>query len=207
MLDLRGEPYKIEHLYHLTSVDNLRSIIENGLLSHNCAHREGYVSRDISLQEVNDRRGFKSVYGRPLHGYVPLYFNPRNPMLAYRRAMQDSIAILCLDKSLLFQDETVFADGNAANNATAFYRDLQDLDKLDWQCINFPGNNWTRFEGSRQVTFVENRRKRCAEVLIPDMIPPQHIERIVVRTRRSLFALDEIIKQRVEVVVRPELYF
>ena len=191
----------------MTSVDNLISIIENGLLSHNRAHREGYVTRDISLQEVNDRRRFKSVYGRPLHGYVPLYFNPRNPMLAYRRAMQDSIAILYLDKSLLFQDETVFTDGNAANNATAFYSDLQDLDKLDWQCINFPGNNWTRFEGSRQVTFLENRRKRCAEVLIPEISPPQHVEQIAVRTQETLLALDENIKRQVEVVVRPELYF
>ena len=207
MLDLRREPYKIEHLYHMTSVDNLRSIIEYGLLSHNRAHREGYVISDISLQEVNDRRGYKSVYGRPLHGYVPLYFNPRNPMLAYRRALQDNIAILYLDKSLLFQDDTVFADGNAANNATAFYRDLQDLDRLDWHCINYPGNNWHIIENGRQVTRVENRRKRCAEVLIPDIIPAHFIEQVAVRTRATLLALDEIVKQQTEVVVRPELYF
>ena len=207
MLDLGGDPYRIGYLYHLTSVDNLRSIIENGLLSHNCAHRQGYVSMDISLKEVNDRRRFKSVYGRPLHGYVPLYFNPRNPMLAYRRAMQDSIAILCLDKSLLFQDETVFADGNAANNATAFYRDLQDLDKLDWQCINSPRNNWHIIEDGRRVTLVENRRKRCAEVLIPDIISAQFIKQVAVRTRSTLLTLDESVKQQTEVVVRPELYF
>ena len=185
----------------------MRSIIENGLLSHNRAHREGYVTRDISLQEVNDRRGFKNVYGRPLHGYVPLYFNPRNPMLAYRRAMQDSIAILYLDKSLLFQDEIVIADGNAANNATAFYRGLQNLDKLDWQCINFPGNNWHIIENGRQVTRVENRRKRCAEILIPDMISAQFIEQVAVQTRATLLALDESIRRRIKVVVRPELYF
>lgn len=191
----------------MTSVDNLRSIIENGLLSHDRAHREGYVTSDISLQEVNDRRRFKSVYGRSLHGYVPLYFNPRNPMLAYRREMQDSIAILYLDKSLLFQDDTVFADGNAANNVTAFYRDLQDLDKLDWQCINFPGNNWHIIENGRLVTRVENRRKRCAEVLVPDIISAQFIEQVAVRTRSTLLTLDENVKQRIEVVIRPELYF
>lgn len=189
MLDLRGDPYRIEYLYHLTSVDNLASIIEHGLLSHNRAYREGREPTDISLQSVNDRRG-------KWHDYAPLYFNPKNPML-YRRQYEYNIAIIFFDRNLIFQNGVVFTDGNAAHGATKDFNDIREISKLDWQCIH----------ADRYNTFPDGRRKRCAEVLIPDMIPPQHIEQIAVRTRRDLFELDENIKRQVEVVVRSELYF
>ena len=196
MLNLSGEPYKIEHLYYLAPLDNLASIVNRGLLSHNRAHREGHLATDISLLTVNDRRGQKEAYGRVLHDYVPLYFNPKNPML-YRRQGEYDIAIVLLDSGLLFQNGTVFTDGNAASGATSFFNDIKEIDKLDWQCIRA---DWYR-------DLPDGIRRRCAEVLVPDTIHPRFIKQVAVRTQETLLALDENIKRRTEIVVRPELYF
>ena len=115
MLNLSGEPYKIEHLYYLAPLDNLASIVNRGLLSHNHAHREGHLATD----------------------------------------------------------------------------------KLDWQCIRA---DWYR-------DLPDGIRRRCAEVLVPDTIHPRFIKQVAVRTQETLLALDENIKRRTEIAVRPELYF
>ena len=62
----------IDYLYHMTYIDNLTSIIENGLLSHKEAYGQGRIEVDISDPNVQDIRARKteSRYKRPLHEYV-----------------------------------------------------------------------------------------------------------------------------------------
>ena len=134
---------------------------------------------DIADLNVVARRSERVVFSRPLHDYVPLYFTPRNPMLYVRRDMQDDIVILCLDRNLIFGDGAVFTDGNAASNPTSFFNDLRHLGSLDWQCIR--AERWNEFE--------DGRRKRCAEVLVPDHIPFARVERVIVRTEETLYRL------------------
>lgn len=120
-------------LYHMTHIDNLASILEHGLHSHD----NNYQSQDISNQQVNARRGKKEpIYHRSIHSYVPLYFNPRNAML-YKTQMQygGNIVILGFDAEILLQENTLFSSGNAAANDTDFSNDLNDLDKLNWNLI------------------------------------------------------------------------
>ncbi|MEA5516825.1 DarT ssDNA thymidine ADP-ribosyltransferase family protein, partial [Nodularia sp. UHCC 0506] len=93
--------YGIKYLYHMTYINNLASIIRNGLLSHNEAYRRGLIAADISDPDVQDRRANLSVYNIPLHEYVPLYFSPRNPMLYKRREIQEDIVILGMESQIL----------------------------------------------------------------------------------------------------------
>ena len=43
-------------LFYITHLDNVASILKLGILSHNLAHTNGFVSTDISNQQVNARR-------------------------------------------------------------------------------------------------------------------------------------------------------
>lgn len=117
--------------------------------------------------------------------------------MLYRRQGKYDLAILLLDANLLFQNGTVFTDGNATSGATSFFNDINEIDQLDWQCINA---DWYR-------DLPDGIRRRCAEVLVPDTIPPRFIQQVAVRTQETLLVLDENIKRRTEVAVRPELYF
>ena len=62
----------------MTHINNLDSIIRNGLYPHN----NTYKKTDISNVDVNDRRvRLEPIYHKQIHSYVPFYFNPRNAML------------------------------------------------------------------------------------------------------------------------------
>ena len=83
------ENYGIKGLYHMTHIDNLQSIFQNGLLSHTNARNNNFMKGDIANNDVNNRRsGLEPIYNRPIHDYTPLYFNPRNPMLYVRKNIQ-----------------------------------------------------------------------------------------------------------------------
>ena len=195
-MDLTAEPYQIDYLYHLTSPDNLPSILQNGLLSHNRAHRDGYVMQDIADPEVNQRRSEREIGGRPLHDYVPLYFTPKGPML-WVRQYEHPIAILCLSRRALAWNGAIFSDGNAASVNTAFFNSLKDIDQVDWQCVR--AERWDGID--------DGRRKRCAEVLVPDAVPARLIRQIAVRTEEIRAAVAGSIGPEISVVVQPELYF
>lgn len=196
-LDAACDRYGIDYLYHFTHLANMPSIREHDLLPHDEAHRHRLVVEDISDKEVQDRRADRKAFGRPLHAYVPLYFNPRNPMLYVRKAVQNDIVILCLDRKLLARDGAVFSDGNAANDATRFFNDLKRLNDLDWNCIR--AQYWRDFD--------DGKRKRCAEILIPDAVPFDAIERICVRTESTLRRFDELHPELSPVGITPEKYF
>lgn len=158
----------IDYLYHMTYIDNLASIIENGLLSHNEAYGQGLIEADISDPNVQDIRAvtIDPFYNRPLHDYVPLYFSPRNPMLYRRREIQEDIVILGIDPQLLSEPNIIFTNGNAAASGTIFYTGTSMLDHLPWNSIR--ARNWTDLEDGKRI--------KCAEVLVYPNIEPSRIQ-------------------------------
>lgn len=164
------ERHGIQHLYHMTHITNLASIIQNGLLSHSEAHKQGLISVDISDPDVQDIRSgvVDPLYKRPLHEYVPLYFSPRNPMLYRRQEMQEDIVILGLDPRILSEPDTIFTDGNAASSRTTFHRDIQMLQNLPWDSIRT--RSWTDIPDGRRI--------KCAEVLVHSEIQPSRIQMV-----------------------------
>ncbi len=187
------DAHKVEHLYHMTHIDNLPSILKYGLL----AHGNGFQQKDISNQEVNDRRSREEpIYGRSLHSYVPFYFNPRNAML-YVQGDQDNIVILEVRRELILKDGVLFTDGNAASNSTDFYNDLSDLDNLDWECLR--AKYWTEF--------IDGKRTMMAEVLVPDVVSVDKIEAIACDNSDLQVQVDMLTQGRIPSVIDRSLFF
>lgn len=156
----------IEYLYHMTHIDNLSSILENGLYPH----ANNLQKIDISDCDVNSRRSrLEPIFAKSIHSYVPFYFNPKNAMLYVRRNIQNNIVILKIKKELLLENNVLFTDGNASCVDTNFFDNLVDLDKLNWQCIN--DNNW--------CNYIDGRRIKMSEVLVPDYVSVDSIEGII----------------------------
>lgn len=187
---------KINFLYYLAHVDNMPSISQNGLLSRNRVP-ECDLAEDIADENVVETRQKKPFFDRSLLDFVPLYFTPKNPMLFARREIQDKIAILCLNKNLLLQEGTVFTDGNAASMETKYFRNLMALENLDWECIR--AQHWPEFE--------DGKRKRCAEVLVPDQISFSHVQKIITRTGDAQSWVYEATGRKKKVELQPRWYF
>jgi hypothetical protein len=162
------EQYGIEYLYHMTYISNISSILSLGLLSHKQAHYYKLIKQDISDVDVQNIRHTKKVRGMSLHNYVPLYFNPKNPMLYRRKNLQNNIVLLGVDPLVLVDSRNVFSDGNASCSQTKFYWDLKMLSRLNWYII-------------RQSTWhdqPDGKRIKCAEVLVYPNVPVTKINKI-----------------------------
>ena len=160
--------FGITYLYHMTHKNNLENILRNGLLSHTKAHA-GLNQVDIADDQVNTRRERKeTIYNRSIHDYVPLYFNPKNPMLFRRRNIQNDILIFAIDRNLILNPNSIFTDGNAASQGTRFFNSTGQLRQLNWQCIN--GEFWNEFSDGKRI--------KCAEVLVFPKIDVASIKRI-----------------------------
>lgn len=188
------DKYGIHNLFHMTHIDNLPSILQHGLLPHGNRHQ----IKDISDCDVNNRRARpEPVYHQPIHSYVPFYFNPRNPMLYYRKDMQDDIVILVLKRELMLSKKCLFTDGNASADHTKFANELEDLHFIDWKCIH--GKYWN--------DFADGKRKKMAEVLVPDMVSIENIEGILCNNGITQAKIDEMTNKEIISTVKPDFYF
>ena len=59
--DAEYDRYGIDYLYHFTHMDNMPSMLEHGLLSHNEAHAKDVVEYDMSDSEVQVVFGYRVV--------------------------------------------------------------------------------------------------------------------------------------------------
>jgi hypothetical protein len=185
--------YGVEFLYHMTHVDNIPSILKYGLQ----AHGNDFQKRDISNQEVNSRRSRREpIYGKRIHDYVPFYFSPRNPML-YVQNNEEDIVILVFPASIMYEDGMIFTDGNASASATNFYRDLCDLDSLNWKCLN--SKYWNDFR--------DGKREKMAEVLLPRTVDRSEILGILCESQNIKRKVNQLTQKTVKCVVAQNFYF
>ncbi|MGH2768869.1 MAG: DarT ssDNA thymidine ADP-ribosyltransferase family protein, partial [Actinomycetota bacterium] len=70
----------LEELHYITAVENVASILQHGILSHELSRRMAH--RSLSKELVQERRRTVVVpNGRRLHDYANLYICARNPTL------------------------------------------------------------------------------------------------------------------------------
>lgn len=157
----------VTELHYMAPMANLGSIVRRGLLSHVRAAGVQHVS--IAMEEVQDRRAGKRVPGgRPLHEYANLYFDARNAMMYARRT--DDLVVVRVSPSVLDVNGAVVADGNAASGPTRFFPSPAGLANLDAERVY--AKWWTHEDYWEEQ---ERKRQRQAEVLVPDVVPPEYV--------------------------------
>jgi ssDNA thymidine ADP-ribosyltransferase, DarT len=163
------ERSRVSELHYITPIANLSSIVERGILSQVRASplRPESVA-DADVQSIRD--GKRVPNARPLHEYVNLYFDARNPMMYRRLANKNRIVVLRVSPEVMDLSGAVITDGNAASNGTRFYTSPRGLVALDEDRVF--AASW--MDADRWVYF-EKKRQRCAEILVPDVVPVEYI--------------------------------
>ena len=160
----------VAELHYITAIANVPSMLQHGILSHNRAAKLKHD--DISMREIQDVRAKKRVPGGlALHDYANLYFNARNKMMAKRRPEHDRLCVLRVSTDALNIPETVIADQNASSKYALFLPSPVGLQKLyhdeifvrSWKCPDDQIREW------RLGSLV------CAELLVPQVVPPRLI--------------------------------
>ena len=176
-----GQPplFKYRFLYYITHVDNIPSILQNGILSHEEIVKRGINFTPIyNLDVVNLRKDKITPDGKSLWYYANLYLQPRNPMMyVVKRIIQtrqpnleDLAVIVCLRGPAYETPGALITDGNAASSGTTIFpiskrgevwRRIQNVDGLEY---------WNEADGSK--------RRIMAEILMPEKYPPENIQAI-----------------------------
>ncbi len=191
----------ITEIHFITSIENVTSILENGILSNRRAARLPHVS--VALEEVQERRREKRIpNARPLHEYVNLYFDAHNPMLSRCRQYNDVICVLRIDAQVLDVPGVIITDRNAAKDYVRFYSVADGIHALDKDMV------FARFWLNPADPFDERERKaiKCAEVLVPDSVDQEFLIGAYVGNGRALRAF-EVLGTRLPVVINGAMFF
>lgn len=210
----------MEHklLYHITDIKNLPSILERGaLVAHSQVSSNKITYADIAHGNIQDRRAITEVplppYGM-LHDYIPFYFAPRSPMLyAIKQGIvenyegkQSDIIYLVSKTNVMekYNKDFVYTDGHGIMALTEFYKDLEDLDKVDWNVMK--SKYWFDNEDNP-----DRKRRRQAEFLVHEQVELNCFMGIGVYNQQMKEKVNEILKEHhidMKVLVkRQEFYY
>lgn len=194
----------IINLYYITHVDNVSSILERGILSH-----ERIAAEEIDYKPIYDnaivvnRHKIKTPTGRSLWGFANLYFQPRNPMLyrVLREKSPDEIVIISLKSEAILSRTDIFVStGNAASHLSEILNASDSLEAIpeirkaankDW---------WTEESGLK--------RRIMAECLVPDVVSPDLIQAIYVADHNVADKLKpDIQSPNIHIIPEPKMFF
>jgi len=195
---------RVTGLFYITHIDNISSILSNGILSHETILSEGVDYEPIYNENiVNNRKDIRVPDGRTLWEFANLYFQPRNPML-YRvlhEKTADNIAIISVQRTILDRSDIYVSNGNAASlgsdilNAVEMKRVLPQILRstigVEW---------WNDLNGSK--------RRIMAECLVPNMVDPEYIQSIYVASHKNKEALEKANPHiKLPIIVEPPIFF
>jgi hypothetical protein len=204
-------------IYHITHVDNLRSIVEGGgLISDATIVQRDGPPMTIGMSKIKQRRLALPVSSYPgdcVGDYVPFYFGPRSVMLflMYRgnhpevtyTGGQGPIVHLEADLTeVVAWADTIgkrwaFTLSNAGAYYAEFRTNLEDLDQIDWNAVT--ARNWQGLREAKQ-----------AEFLVHGDFPWELVSKIGVMSVGILQQVETILSEsnhRPKIAVEPNWYY
>jgi hypothetical protein len=187
--------------HYIISLDNIASILRHGILSHAEIERRGIARTDISMLEVQNKRGGIQVpKALKLHEYVNLYFDARNPMMYKRK--EDNVCILRISPDVLKIDGVVITDQNAASAYVRFF-DTSSISELKLAFIF--ARDWRHPDN--EILGHQHRSAKCAEILVPYVIPQEYIIGIYVKNQAQIISLEQQGFESGKATINPDMFF
>jgi hypothetical protein len=192
----------IKGLFYITHVNNIKSILRHGILSHALVEERKVPFTPIyDAQIVSNRRQRKTPNGKSLWDYANLYFQPRNPML-YRvinEKDKKDIAIVGVLPDILKQPNAFVSTGNAASLPSDILPVKEGLKAIHQMRKVIDSEWWNDTDGSK--------RKIMAECLVPELIPSNLIQAIYVANHSIADKLRNDLQSSIPVIPEPHMFF
>lgn len=193
---------ELDELHYIAAIQNVPSILQRGLLSHRRAASVPHIS--VAMELIQERRRQVIVPGgRRLHDYVNLYVNARNKMMYKVKSDRgdDNICVLRVSPDVIHMNGAVVADRNASSDYVRFDPALEGLGRLDRETIF--ARYWTHEDPIEQQ---RHGSLMCAEVLVPDTVPPTSVTGAYVATRVAETNLRAL-APALPIETRPYIFF
>ena len=188
-------------LYSIMPVDNIPSVIKYGILSYDQVQRLQHTS--VAMNDVQMKRDLVIIprVGKRLHSYANLYFTHHNPMMYKRKDQADELCILVIDAKVMDIPGCILTDQNAASNIVRFFSPKEGLCTIDFEKVFAKYWICEDYYESRI-----NKRIKCAEVLIPDVVPYRYICGAYVVSEQVQSILEEMDFSKPVIVNKKKFY-
>ncbi len=204
-------------LFRIIPLANLQNNISNGFYAKAAKKIDpNYIS--IGSLDVITRRDRKTVKCYPelmVNDFVPFYFSARTPMLyniitghGVPSYPQKDIIYLCSKfRDLACNDfKWCYTNGNAAIEITKFYSNFTNIETdIDWISIHTHDFRDANADGDE-----DRIRKKHAEFLVHNHVPPKYIKKIIVLDETAKQNVDKILKNlniKIDILVNPNNKF
>ncbi|WP_447796667.1 DarT ssDNA thymidine ADP-ribosyltransferase family protein [Pseudomonas moraviensis] len=189
--------FQWRYAFHFTLVDNLESILKQGILCTNAKKALGISHQNVADEGIQLRRSQMHVPcspGKVVHDFVPFYFSKKTSMqlnIINKKNIDQQLLIYFAIPIKIMEslDGVVFSDASA-NTTTPpnFYNKLQadKLETLNWLAID--DKKW----GCPSEAY---RQQKMAELLIPNKINISQIGYIVVWNEGIKKEVERIFKE------------
>lgn len=174
-------------------IGNISSVMQRGILSHDEAAKLPYSHESVADESVQMRRS-------RVHRFANLYFHARNPMMYKLRFQNKKVCVLAVDVRVMSLPDVRLTDMNAAKSMARFFPVWQ------WQSLDFDmilARSWLDEDETR---LRDKKARRCAEILIPDHVPPSYITHAYVQDGADA----ELLRQQgftLPIIPDPDLFF
>lgn len=217
-------------IFHITSIDNLRSIFSLGVIrAKNLLVREEQKYANIAHNKIQAQRKKTLIpIGKKgeLHDYVPFYFAPRSPMLwaihknqveGYTKG-QEHICHLVTSAQKVREAKMsyVFTRRHAITQPVEFYDTLEDFHKIDWEIffedplLGGYSRYWNDNHLELEPRWMDRKSRRQAEFLVHQQLPWNLIEEIGVINNSKADEVNNIFTEsgiEIPLKVKPEWYY
>ena len=195
---------KITGLFYITHIDNIPSILRNGILSHERIQNENIPFIPIyNEQIVSNRKDILTPDGRSLWNFANLYFQPRNPML-YRVLHEkpaNQVAIISIQPTILERSDIYVSNGNAAHSSSVILHIKESKKEMRQIIRDTVGVQWWNdLNGSK--------RRIMAECLVPNVVTPEMFQAIYVGNRHAKEKVEADNRGlRLPVIIEAKMFF
>jgi hypothetical protein len=197
-------------IFHITPIPNLTGIAKSKKLYANSVLRKKKLQHaNIAYQGAQGKRATKLVAKPPwgvIHDYVPFYFAPRSPMLAAINAglvegcthrQPDIVHFVSTVEAVVKEGlEFVFYDHNATLNFAKCFKNLADLDKIDWALFfedpRLDGYCQYYFDNVNNPRYIRRKATRQAEFLVHKTFPLALMDCVGVYSKEKAAEVEEI---------------
>lgn len=212
--NVKFKTHHIQELYYIAHLDNLKSILENGILSHKRAGKS-FAHTDISNGGVQDIRASKILERailnkKPLsiHRHAVLYLNPHNAMMfvIMKDEPRSNVCIVRVNKDILKRGDAVISSKNASVGDAVFF--TKDAYNLNPKAADKLVNNKSYYHNDREQE--ERKQIRQSEVLLPYAISSLYFMGIIVKNDSDKEIVSGILtaaSKQLPIEVVPSVFF
>lgn len=191
----------VTELHYITSISNVISILQHGILSNRLAAELPHES--VAMPEIQEIRANKQIPGaRRLHEYANLYFDAHNAMLSKRRPYNSTICVLQVDSGALDLPGVIVTDRNAASSWVSFMTVHEGLAAIDRHRLF--ARSWKHPDDMYDE--MNHKSEKCAEILVPDRVEARFVLGAYVANQTAL-AVFQVLGTGLPVRIRGDMFF